>query len=344
MKRFTQLASLAALLVAAPSFAKDVYLPVVGSIGTFRTDARIVNPSGTKDISIVAVFTPAQGQPGTETTVTIAIPKRQQKVFDDVVSSLFSQTGLGAIKLFSTDDFVASARIYATVANGTLGQFEQGVEGTEAKNKGLIPQLESTGSTGQVGTFRTNIGFVNVSSSAASVSLRLHDRNNAVVSTQQITIPANGVLSPANYFASASGDFTDSWATYESNQPLIAYGSVVDNGTTDPTFIHAVEDTGSAVASTTRTYDVTARQFEFDITPGGAITGKVGDTIVLRLRSGDVAHGFQLPGFVNSMTLTGTVQERSFVVTEAGEFSYFCTVSSCGSGHNDMTGNMRITN
>lgn len=346
MKRSRVLVPFAVVCFAATLTAKDVYLPIVGSVGVFRTDARVVNPSGTKDISITATFFPAQGQAGSQTTVTVTVPKRQQKVYDDVVASLFTQTGLGAIKLSSPDDFVATARIYATAAAGTLGQFEQGVDATSAKNKGLIPQLKSTGSSGQTGTFRTNIGFVNTAGSVASVTLRLYDKNNAVVNTQSVSIPANGVLGPTNYFAAASGDFTDAWASYESDQPLIAYGSVVDNGSTDPTFIQGVEDTGGAVSQpVTRTYEVVARTWRFDITPGGAITANVGDTVVLRLRSGDVPHGFQMPGFVDTaLTLGSSTVERTFVVTSAGTFEYFCTVSTCGAGHDTMTGTMVVTN
>lgn len=332
------------LLSASTAAAKDIYLPVVGSVGVFRTDARIVNPSTAKDITITATFTPAQGQPGAPSTVTITVPKRQQKVYDDVVASLFSQSGLGAIKLSSPDDFVATARIYATGVTGTLGQFEQGVDATAATSRGLIPQLKSTGASGQTGTFRTNVGFVNTTASPANVTLRLYDRNNAVVSTQTITIPAGGVLSPANYFAAATGDFADAWAAYESDRPLIAYGSVVDNGTTDPTFIQAVEDTGNAPSTPTgRVYDITASNWQFTVTPEANMRVREGERVTLRLRSTNGVHGFELPPFVPAVVLNNSVQEVSFVATDPGTYVYYCTVSSCGSGHARMNGTLTIT-
>ena len=42
------------LLVSVTSFAGEVYLPIVGSVGTFSTDVRVFNPSFTDDIEIDA--------------------------------------------------------------------------------------------------------------------------------------------------------------------------------------------------------------------------------------------------------------------------------------------------
>jgi cytochrome c oxidase subunit 2 len=328
----------AGLFMSGSLSAKEVYLGIAGSVGVFRTDTRILNPSGEKDITVTATFIPVQGNTAGEATVPVQIPKRQMRVLDDVVSSLFQKSGLGAIKLSSPDDFVATSRIYAASANGTLGQFVQGVDVTEALTKGVIIQLKSNG-TG-VGTFRTNIGFVNVGAANADIILRLHDRANAVVSTQNITLPAGAALSPVNYFANLTGDFSDAWASFESTQPLVAYGSAIDNGTTDPTFIAAVADSGTEVAAGPRLIDMTARTFAY--TPS-TITAKKGETITLRIRAQDVDHGFSMPPFVPNLVLApGVTQEVTFTVNQAGTFDYVCTVV-CGTGHTSMRGRMTVT-
>lgn len=322
------------LFVALPLAAKDVYLGIAGSVGVFQTDARILNPSGDKDITVIATFIPVQGNTAGGATVSVNIPKRQMRVLDDIVTTLFSKSGLGAIKLSSPDDFVATSRIYAASANGTLGQFVQGVDGTKALLKGVVIQLKSNG-TGP-GTFRTNLGFVNVGTGNASITLRLHDRNGAVASTQTIELPAGAALSPVNYFANAQGDYTDGWASFESGQPLIAYGSVVDNGTTDPTFVPAVEDSGSEVAGGgTKIVNVSARQWAFS---PETIRVKVGDTVTLRISSEDVTHGFVLSPFVTTRTLApGQTTEVTFEANQAGSFRFFCT-NFCGEGHTGMDG------
>ena len=43
------------LFLAIPAFAKDVYFPIAGStssLGNFRTDVRLFNPSSSKDITV----------------------------------------------------------------------------------------------------------------------------------------------------------------------------------------------------------------------------------------------------------------------------------------------------
>lgn len=326
------------LALAAPLAAKDVYLGISGSVGVFRTDARILNPSSQKDIVVAATFIPVQGNAAGGTTVNVTIPKRQMRVLDDIVTTLFAKTGLGAVKLSSPDDFVATSRIYATVANGTTGQFVQGVDATAALTKGVILQMKSTGTT--PGTFRTNIGFVNVGVGAASITLRLHDKNNAVVSTQPISLPAGGALSPVNYFSSATGDFSDAWASFESNQPLIAYGSVVDNGTTDPTFIAASPDSGSELpTSNVKIIEIKARQWDYS---PSTIRVKVGDRVTLRIESSDVTHGFSMSPYVTNLTLPrGDEKTASFVADQAGTFPFFCT-NFCGEGHTTMAGTMIV--
>lgn len=324
---------------SVPLSAKDVYLGISGSVGVFRTDARILNPSSQKDIVVAATFIPVQGNSAGAATVNVTIPKRQMRVLDDIVTTLFAKTGLGAIKLSSPDDFVATSRIYATVANGTTGQFVQGVDATAALTRGVILQMKSTG-TSAVGTFRTNIGFVNIGAGAATIALRLHDKNNAVVSTQSISLPAGGALSPVNYFASATGDFSDAWASFESNQPLIAYGSVVDNGTTDPTFIAASPDSGSELpTNNAKIIEIKARQWDFS---PATIRVKVGDRVTLRIESSDVTHGFSMSPYVTNLTLPrGDEKETTFVADQAGTFPFFCT-NFCGEGHTTMAGTMIV--
>src|SRR6266446_9597 len=116
-------------LFATNAFAKDVFLSIAGTVSNFHTDARIFNPSGTKDITVQAYFLPVGlGNNSGAQPVAINIPKRSMKVLDDVVTAVFSTSGIGAIRLSCDDDFVATSRIYAVVSSATLGQFVQGLD------------------------------------------------------------------------------------------------------------------------------------------------------------------------------------------------------------------------
>jgi hypothetical protein len=202
MKRAFVLCALVSFATSA--FAKDAFLVIGGSVSNFRTDMRVFNPSTTKDIQIqatllpvnVAVPNPADNR--NAQSVTINVPKRQMVTYDDVVSTLFSASGLGAIHLKSADDFVATQRIYAIQASsaacqiaGTLGQFVPAADLASAKTAGVLIQLKANAS------FRTNVGLVNPNSVNATVTWKLYDKNNALVSTgTPVVVPPLGVVGP----------------------------------------------------------------------------------------------------------------------------------------------------
>src|SRR5213592_3050273 len=146
--RFRLFSISALFFFATAVFAKDVYLSIGGSVNNFRTDMRIFNPSSTKDIQVQAYLLPIGGVDNSGVQPkTITVPKRQQMVFDDVVTSLFQSSGLAGIRLSSSDDFVATQRIYAGTSAGTLGQFVGGVDAASAKKNGLLIQLKASPSS-----------------------------------------------------------------------------------------------------------------------------------------------------------------------------------------------------
>ena len=338
--------------LAALAFPKDVFLSIGGSVGVFRTDMRIFNPSSTKDIQVQAYLLPIGG--GDNSGVqpkTITVPKRQQMVFDDVVTSLFQSSGLAGIRLSSTDDFVATQRIYAGTSSGTLGQFVGGVDAASAKKNGLLIQLKANGS------FRTNIGMVNPNGAAASTTWRLYDKNNALVGTaKSVTLAPYAVISPQEMRGYLVGpgdtsDLSDAWIGYTSDQPIVAYASVVDNGTTDPTYIPAAEDSNPPAASTTppstnKILSVVEHNNHIDVT--GADLLLAGDVVTVRVQVFDGQHGFELldPAGHDVIpshggTNPGTTYEETFTVTKNGTYSYFCTNTLCGA-HDGMFGTFTI--
>lgn len=337
------------LFAASSISAAEHYLAIAGSVGVFRTDARIFNPSTTKDITIIARFLAVGNLDNSNATArTITVPKRQMAVFDDVVASLFQTSGLGAISLTSPDDFVSNLRIYAQGANGTNGQFVPGLDVSAAETKGVLLQLKNAGSRGVSG-YRTNYGLVNPNATSARVTLRLYDRSNAKVAEQVITLLPFGVIAPTPV-TTISGlpsgvDLTDGWLSYESDVKVFAYISATDNLTDDGTYVFASKDTGvTAPQPTERTFSINARQFEFTVSPT-PFRVFPGDRVTLNLTSADVTHGFSMPPFVPGVTMSSAsgVRTVTFVVTGApGNVTYFCTVSACGSGHGDMTGTMVI--
>jgi plastocyanin len=352
--RLRFLAATALLLITTVASAKEVWLSIGGTTagGTFRTDARIFNPSTTKDIQIQAYYLPVGNvdNSAVQPLAPITVLKRQQVVYNDVVSSLFHAGGLGAIRLKSDDDFVATQRIYAVSTAGTLGQFVAGVDASGAKAKGVIIQLQAGG------TFRTNVGAANPNSSVANVTFHLYDKNNAVVGTAKtIVMQPYGVIAPGGLAGYADGvpgtaDLTDAWLSYTSDQPIVAYGSVIDGGTSDPTYIPAAEDTGVAVVPPTgNVFNVTTRSSSITISP--AITQGLlqpGAKVTFRFSGHDTTHGFRLVDSDGAIVVDvqvppdAAVFERTVTLAPEGTYQYYCTITTCSTGHLSMQGTFPV--
>jgi plastocyanin len=347
--RRTALIFISLLIFASNAFAKDEYVSIAGTVNNFRTDVRLLNPSFDKDIVVHATFLPIGNADNTSrTSVDINVPKRQMKILDDVVAAVFSTTGLGGIRFSSDDDFEVTSRIYATVATGTLGQFSPGLTPDLAKTKGALLQLKSNA------TFRSNLGAVNPNNSAATVTWRLYDKNNAIVATgTPVVMPPFAVIGPTNmasgfFFNPGTADLSDAWVSYTSDKPIFAYSSVIDNSTTDPTFIPAVNDSGVPPSTTpqSKTFEVQLSSFQITFTPAASFS--VGDQVTLNIHCEDLNHGFQLnapdgtpvvPGVILS---PGKSVTKTFTVTAEGQYVYFCANPVCGSGHSNMVGSVQV--
>lgn len=356
------------LLLTSTAAAEDRWIPISGSVGVFRSDARVFNPSFEKDIQVTARFLPGGNPPANNAAVmaaagvTFTVPKRSMHVLNDVVTTLFGASGVGAVHFTSPDPFEVTSRIYAQTADGTFGQFAPGLAPGVAKTKGAVLQMKASGARGQRGTFRTNVGVVNPAGADTTVQWRLYDRNSALAGTGSTTLPPFGVSFPiamADPFfwgntVAAGADLSDAWISYTASNPVFVYASVLDNGTEDQTFVPAVDDVGVAPQpppqqSTTHTFTVSLQDFSIVFSPSPQSRSiRAGDRVVLRIQRLEGTHGFQLTG-PNGATLVPDVRpggssivERSFEVAAPGTYSYFCTVATCGAGHQVMFGSFSV--
>jgi cytochrome c oxidase subunit II len=95
----------------------------------------------------------------------------------------------------------------------------------------------------------------------------------------------------------------------------------------------------SAAAPPERVVAVTAERFKF--TPA-AIEMKVGETVVLEITSLDRKHGFQVPDLnVDESIEPGKVTRLRITATKAGTIPFHCSVF-CGSGHEEMAGEIVV--
>jgi 3',5'-cyclic AMP phosphodiesterase CpdA len=97
---------------------------------------------------------------------------------------------------------------------------------------------------------------------------------------------------------------------------------------------------GGAPAAAERVVKVEARRYAYS---PSQITLKRGVPVVLEIASRDVTHGFNLPDFgVRAEVAPGQVARVRFTPDRVGTFSFLCDVY-CGSGHEDMSGTVVVT-
>ncbi|HEX2123006.1 MAG TPA: hypothetical protein VHL59_15340, partial [Thermoanaerobaculia bacterium] len=207
--------------------------------------------------------------------------------------------------------------------------------------------------------FRTNVGAANPNNATAAVTWRLYDKNNALIATSPapVQMPPYAVIGPtgiadALFYGGtvpATADLSDAWVSFVSDQPIFAYGSVVDNGSTDQTYVPASEDIGVAPnepgPTTPKTITISARSFVFDVTTSGAF--KAGDKVTFRLSASEGAHGFQLLDangntVIQATSLSSAIIEREVTLSNPGTYTFFCTNAACGVGHAEMIGTFSV--
>jgi len=85
---------------------------------------------------------------------------------------------------------------------------------------------------------------------------------------------------------------------------------------------------------------VTAKRFEYS---PSVIQVKLNVPVVLELSSLDRVHGFEVPDLaLRAEIKPGEVTKIRFVPDKIGTFAFHCNVF-CGSGHEDMTGQIVVT-
>ncbi|HEX7679903.1 MAG TPA: Ig-like domain-containing protein, partial [Thermoanaerobaculia bacterium] len=132
-----------------------------------------------------------------------------------------------------------------------------------------------------------------------------------------------------------------------------------DNGTTNPTYIAAAEDTGVPVSTTPggKVFVVTERggpsssPSSITISPQ-IVQGQIkpGDTITFQVSALDSNHGFRVVDpdgdIMADLALTpgAAAVTVTFTANTEGTYSYYCTNTTCSAGHNSMQGTFVVGN
>ncbi|MBK5259228.1 MAG: proprotein convertase P-domain-containing protein [Thermoanaerobaculia bacterium] len=214
-----------------PSAEARQFIPAIahnpGLNGTFfRSDVRLFN-RGSRETVTTLVFTPAGAEGRIDFgAVKVVVPAEGVVALDDIVRGLFGTAGSGQLEILG--DVRAVARTYTEHDGGTLGHSVPAIDPAAAMRRGdapqLIPFVENSA------TFRTNTGFAETSGFAGRVRVRYPggEETYPITPFGHLQIRASGA---GRVFAEAS--------VIEGDAAVIAYASVVDNGSGDAMMIPA---------------------------------------------------------------------------------------------------------
>ena len=162
---------------------------------------------------------------------------------DNVLPTLWGITGGGAVVATTADNsqLVVTARTFSRdkTNGGTFGQFIPGVTAADAVGNGeralQIVQLEESPA------FRTNLGLVEVTGNAVTVELLAYTPDSKVAGKLTLPLgageylPRNGIFKSFGFSNVYNGRITA--RVISGTGRVAAYGSVIDNRTTDPTYV-----------------------------------------------------------------------------------------------------------
>ena len=226
-------------------------------VGTvFVTDTRVFNPSYDTAASALLEFFPAGSGPNTiaSSTITINIPPRGTAILDDVAGAAgLNVTGNGAIRITSAEALASTSRIFSdqrSAGKGTFGQFVPAQLRANALRRGVMAQLSNTSAANGS---RTNIGFFNPTTGSVTVRLELRDNTGALVGSNTLTPPLQALSQQQNsigtYFPGVDlSNAQNLTLSFDASAPIDAFGSVIDNTSTDPIFVPAQQDAGVAAS------------------------------------------------------------------------------------------------
>ena len=347
-------------------------LPVGAAASPFFSDVRVFNTSYTSPTTVTAVYRCFVGPcPAAAPQVTFTLGARESRPFDDMILTAFNAPATaGAVEFTSAGDSVrVTSRLFSPAAGGgTNGMFVPGMKTSESHPTSVLTGLSN-------GSFRTNIGFYNGNDVGVSATIRLF-QGTALLGTQTVAVgPRSGTQLNRIFDVFGQGAIitTNAFAVVDSGNssiPLFAYAAVIDNATSDSSFVAGDPDaplaqgdpaptaTPPSGATPTPTptptpppatvVDLTAQQFRWSFNRGGtSFVMQVGQTYEVRMKTLDVTHGFSglpeigLSGAALVPDSAVIVQTIRPTADQVGAHVFLCDIE-CGSGHG-FAGTIQIT-
>lgn len=312
-------------LLAGPLSA-DVVIPssafVKGAGGSeFHSDVRVFNP-GASPVNFVPVFYDVSTG-ATITRNTVTIPGRAQIAYDNILQTVFGQSVgvFGPIRFQTSAALIVSSGVNNINAcqGGGSGQWLPGLDVGQALKAGTLVQLAS--SVDLSAGYRTNIVFMNPGTATANVTVKIRKGDGSQLSSATLSpLGANGFVQINNYDklpgVSVAND-TNLWAEFTSDQPVLAFASVINNLSGDPFAIVSTAEPSAPGTPPTASYTFSPAS----PTPGQSVTftdTSTGSPTTQLWSFGDGTVATSGATATHSYAAAGTYKTAHFVTNAAG--------------------------
>jgi hypothetical protein len=210
----------------------------------WRTDLEVCNPTATAVEVEIGLLASGQNN-SNPPTVSAILGAEACSRLTDVLDTSFSYEGTAALEIAAiSGKVIASSRTFNSTDDGTYGQFLPGIPNGNALASGQSAKIvQLTQDTGAATGFRTNLGFVNRSSTSTVVDVEFHSSDGSQLGALVVQLAPyehrqiNRVFRQVTSERVANGTVTVS--TSSSGSSFVAYASVVDNASGDPIFVPA---------------------------------------------------------------------------------------------------------
>jgi formylglycine-generating enzyme required for sulfatase activity len=227
-----------AVLVSPAPLDRSWWLPVVSHAGgaagsQWRTDLGLLNTSTSLTAHAELRLYGGSSPIVQKTDVGPGV----QATLDDVVGQL-GYSGSGALEVRADQPLYVTSRTYNQSASGTFGQGYESLQATQGAGAGetvYLPQLTENQA------YRTNIAVTDTGAASSSAKVELWSGANQKLGDYQVDLTPGQWKQESQPFFKKAGqsNLASGWAriTVLTGSGIVAYASVIDNATNDPTTI-----------------------------------------------------------------------------------------------------------
>jgi PKD repeat protein len=328
----------------------------------FHSDVRVFNPTNSP-VDFTPVFYRSDGGGNILKTVqmpVVTIAPRQQLAYDNVLQGLFGQSigVFGPIRIQSAGTLIVSSGVNNMngCGNGsTSGQWLPGIDSSQALKAGTLVQLAA--STDAATGYRSNIDFMNPGATAANVTATIRKGDGTQLSSATIAVGPSALvqkaIDDAGAFPGVSGTTdTNLWMEFTSDQPVLAFASVINNASSDPFAIVMTAEPSPGARAPVASYTVSAspaagQPVTFTDTSSGSPSNRFwafGDGVFDAIGPSVVPHTYAAPGTYKSALFVdnaggSSAAVKDVVVTSAAPIPMGITATTTGGTHWTFTPN-----